>query len=189
MRTVHLLDTRVPILDRRVAPQPDFLTAERRATWLKACIRQASCRRAAFGLKESRFMTASGRLMRSAAVACTCVLITACSQDASRTPTATDGTAVASASGSPTGQISGTGTQAAFAIVDCEKEASGTLRSKISVKGNNLAQGRYRARVTSPPGSNAVVSTAERTIGDEVEFDFDSRVDPGETFIPASYIR
>jgi hypothetical protein len=43
--------------------------------------------------------------------------------------------------------------------------------------------------VTSPPGSNAVTSRSQQTIGDEAEFDFDSKVDPGETFIPANYIQ
>jgi hypothetical protein len=145
----------------------------------------------AFLVQGEGFMTGIGKLVRGAAVACACVLVAACNQDASSVaPTATDGTALAPASGSATGAGQSVGPQAPIALVECEKEVPpGQSRSKISVNGNNLAPGRYRARVTSPPGSNAVVSGAQQTIGDEVEFDFDSKVDPGETFIPANYIQ
>jgi hypothetical protein len=75
-------------------------------------------------------------------------------------------------------------------LVDCEKDVPPrTPRSKISVNGKNLQPGRYRARVTSPPGANPIFSAAKQSVGDEVEFDFDSQVDPGETPIPPNYIR
>lgn len=51
-----------------------------------------------------------------------------------------------------------------------------TGRSRISVDGNNLPAGSYRARASS--GSNVAEAPATATIGDEVEFDFDS--DPGD---------
>jgi hypothetical protein len=138
-------------------------------------------------------MTGFGKLAVGAVVACACALAAACAQDPSSVaPTTTNSAALAPASGSATGagQALSAGPQAAVARVRCEKEvAPRQPRSKISVDGNNLAPGRYRARVTSPPGANAVVSRAQQGIGDEAEFDFDSKVDPGETFIPANYIR
>jgi hypothetical protein len=51
-------------------------------------------------------------------------------------------------------------------------EVRGTSRSKISVDGKNLASGAYMARVAS--GGNSASSGMQSTIGDEVEFDFDS---------------
>ncbi len=57
--------------------------------------------------------------------------------------------------------------------VTCERRSD---RSKISVDGNDLAAGTYRARVTS--GSNTATAAPMGTVGDEVEFDFDS--DPGD---------
>jgi hypothetical protein len=75
-------------------------------------------------------------------------------------------------------------------LVECEKDVPPrTPRSKISVNGNNLQPGRYRARVTSPPGANPIISAPKQSVGDEVEFDFDSQVDPGETPIPPNYIQ
>jgi hypothetical protein len=72
--------------------------------------------------------------------------------------------------------------------VRCRLE--GTSRSKISVDGRNLAAGNYRARVTS--GTNTALSGAMRTVGDEVEFDFDSNANDiaeGATPIAASFIQ
>lgn len=63
----------------------------------------------------------------------------------------------------------------------CEKRSA---RSKISVDGNNLAPGTYSARVTS--GGASVMANAQATIGDEVEFDFDS--DPGDIAAGATAI-
>ena len=45
-------------------------------------------------------------------------------------------------------------------------------RSKISVDGRNLPVGTYQATVRS--GGNTATSGMQRSIGDEVEFDFDS---------------
>ncbi len=45
-------------------------------------------------------------------------------------------------------------------------------RSKVSVDGRNLASGSYTARVTS--GASTATSPLRATVGDEVEFDFDS---------------
>lgn len=63
-------------------------------------------------------------------------------------------------------------------------------RSKISVDGKDLAVGDYRARVQS--GSNAAASGLQSSIGDEVEFDFDSARDDiaaGATAIAADFIQ
>jgi hypothetical protein len=141
-------------------------------------------------------MTAIGRLIRAGVIAASLGALVACNEGGSNLiPTAPDGEkASASVSGSSTpsgaGEALTAEPQAAIARVRCQKDvAPRTPRSQISVDGNNLERGRYRARVTSPPGSNPVVSASQRTIGDEVEFDFDSQVDPGETPIPANYIR
>jgi hypothetical protein len=70
--------------------------------------------------------------------------------------------------------------------VKCERRSN---RSKISVDGNNLARGRYTARVTS--GGNSRTSPARQSVGDEVEFDFDSNrndIAAGATAIPANFI-
>lgn len=76
---------------------------------------------------------------------------------------------------------------AADIVVKCEKRAN---RSKISVDGGDLPPGEYRARVIS--GDNKRVSLPQSTIGDEVEFDFDSRladINAGATEIPSSFIQ
>jgi hypothetical protein len=70
--------------------------------------------------------------------------------------------------------------------VRCEVR-TGSPRSKISVDGRDLAPGTYRARVTS--GGNQQVSGPQATVGDEVEFDFDSNTNEGATPIPASFIQ
>lgn len=70
--------------------------------------------------------------------------------------------------------------------VSCEKRSN---RSSISVDGRNLRSGSYTARVTS--GANVKTSSARRTVGDEVEFDFDSNrndIAAGATAIPANFI-
>ena len=61
---------------------------------------------------------------------------------------------------------------AASVRVRCEKRMD-KPRSKVSVDGNNLTTGNYTARATSGP--NSAVSAPKPTVGDEVEFDFDSR--------------
>ncbi len=71
--------------------------------------------------------------------------------------------------------------------VTCERRAS---RSKISVDGNDLASGSYQARVSS--GANTATAPARPTIGDEVEFDFDSDagdIAAGATPIAAAFIQ
>ena len=73
------------------------------------------------------------------------------------------------------------------ARVRCERRSN---RSKISVDGNNLAAGSYQARVTS--GGNTATAPGQSTVGDEVEFDFDSESDDiaaGATAISASFIQ
>jgi hypothetical protein len=67
--------------------------------------------------------------------------------------------------------------------VRCESRGPGD-RSKVSVDGNNLAGGRYRAKIRS--GSNNAQSGLRRTVGDEVEFDFDS--DPDDVAAGATEI-
>jgi hypothetical protein len=69
--------------------------------------------------------------------------------------------------------------------VRCERR--GNSRSKISVDGNNLRNGTYTARVTS--GANTATAAAQRSIGDEVEFDFDSNTGEGGTRIPRTFIQ
>jgi hypothetical protein len=62
-------------------------------------------------------------------------------------------------------------------------------RSKISVDGKNLAAGQYQARVRS--GGNTATSGLQPTVGDEVEFDFDSApedIAAGATAIAADFI-
>lgn len=53
--------------------------------------------------------------------------------------------------------------------VKCETRSD---RSRASVDGTNLVPGMYSAVLTS--GSNTAQSEPKQTIGDEVEFDFDS---------------
>ncbi|MGZ8137664.1 MAG: hypothetical protein ACXW1W_19000 [Methylococcaceae bacterium] len=65
-------------------------------------------------------------------------------------------------------------------------ETKGT-RSKISVDGNDLATGKYRAKVKS--GANVKTSPFKPTIGDEVEFDFDSATEAGAVKIIAGFIK
>jgi hypothetical protein len=68
--------------------------------------------------------------------------------------------------------------------VRCEVRSD---RSRASVDGNNLKSGKYTARIES--GSNSKDSKkAQRTIGDEVEFDFDSNTGEGGTRIDQNFI-
>jgi len=72
-------------------------------------------------------------------------------------------------------------------LVRCEQR---TNRSKISVDGKNLAIGDYSSTVTSGGGSAS--SPLRSSIGDEVEFDFDSSPDDiaaGATAISADFIQ
>ena len=72
-------------------------------------------------------------------------------------------------------------------IVTCERRAD---RSRASVNGNDLAGGSYTARLTS--GANTATAPAAATIGDEVEFDFDSEPDDvaaGATAIAAGFLQ
>lgn len=59
--------------------------------------------------------------------------------------------------------------EAATIRVKCETRSD---RSRASVDGQNLASGNYSAVLTS--GSNTAQSEPLHTVGDEVEFDFDS---------------
>jgi hypothetical protein len=87
------------------------------------------------------------------------------------------------ASGAP-----GTGGAAGGVVrVQCEQSSG---RSKISVDGNNLRAGMYQARVSS--GANQMVAAPAATVGDEVEFDFDSNandVTAGATRIASTFIQ
>lgn len=76
---------------------------------------------------------------------------------------------------------------AAGVRVQCETRAA---RSKASVDGNDLAPGAYTARITS--GANVATSQPETAIGDEAEFDFDSKpknVAAGATRIAKNFIQ
>lgn len=141
-------------------------------------------------------MQVFGKLMRGAVIAGSLGVVAACNEAGSNlAPTAPDGAkalAPAGSVGSSSGAAQALSAKpfAAIATVTCSKQvAPRTPRSKISVDGKNLVPGRYRARVTSPPGQNAIVARAQPTIGDEVEFDFDSQAGPGVTPIPANYIQ
>jgi hypothetical protein len=71
--------------------------------------------------------------------------------------------------------------------VRCEQRSD---RSKVSVDGNDLRAGSYSARVIS--GANAASSGLQATVGDEVEFDFDSEPDDiaaGATAIGSDFIQ
>jgi hypothetical protein len=76
---------------------------------------------------------------------------------------------------------------AATIRVRCEQRPG---RAKISVDGNELRPGRYRARVQS--GTRTRTSTLQATVGDEIEFDFDSASDDiaeGAIPIAANFIQ
>lgn len=80
-----------------------------------------------------------------------------------------------------------TDANAASIRVECEKRAN---RSKISVDGNNLIPGNYKAVVKS--GSNTKTTALKASIGDEIEFDFDSAPDDvaaGATAIKRTFIQ
>lgn len=71
--------------------------------------------------------------------------------------------------------------------VKCEKRAD---RSKVSVDGNNMVSGNYIAKIVS--GDNVKESEAKATVGDEIEFDFDSStkdITTGATRISRSFIQ
>lgn len=75
---------------------------------------------------------------------------------------------------------------AADVVVSCEKRAN---RSKASVDGNNLAAGSYRAVLRS--GGKSATTPYAAAVGDEAEFDFDSRpadIAEGATAIPPQFI-
>ena len=85
-----------------------------------------------------------------------------------------------------------TATAAEELRVKCEKR--GTTRSKASIDGKGLASGSYYAVLEALNGQ-AVTLTAQsapaNTIGDEVEFDFDSNANDiaeGATAIAANFI-
>ena len=110
------------------------------------------------------------------------VVAAACSEGS--TSPSTDAAAFASGPGSGGDASSGSG---GAISLSCEKRSS---RSKVSVDGRNLPSGNYTARVTS--GGNSRTSVARRTVGDEVEFDFDSNrndIAAGATAIPANFIQ
>jgi hypothetical protein len=70
--------------------------------------------------------------------------------------------------------------------VRCEVRSD---RSRASVDGSNLPSGNYSAMLIS--GTNSAQSPLEHTVGDEVEFDFDSNrrdVRQGATEISKNFI-
>jgi hypothetical protein len=83
--------------------------------------------------------------------------------------------------------VLGTVAHAAELRVRCERRAA---RSRASIDGNDLIPGIYQARLAS--GSNVAVSPAAATVGDEVEFDFDSNradIRAGATAISPNFIQ
>src|SRR6185436_2247141 len=110
-------------------------------------------------------MQISFKSVRGVAIGIAMVTLVACNEGApSLSPTAPAGEQV----GNANAQSSGAQTQAQPAVVvfvECEKDVPPkALRSKISVNGNNLQPGGYRARVTSPPGSNPIFSNPKQTV-------------------------
>lgn len=80
-----------------------------------------------------------------------------------------------------------TDANAADIRVKCETKAN---RSKVSVDGSNLVAGNYIAKIIS--GSHTKKSGPKSTVGDEVEFDFDSdpaNVAAGATRISRTFIQ
>ena len=76
---------------------------------------------------------------------------------------------------------------AAKILVSCEQR---TNRSKVSVDGKNLVSGDYSSTITS--GAGSATSLIKTTVGDEVEFDFDSSADDvakGAKEISADFIQ
>ncbi|MGI8738834.1 MAG: hypothetical protein ACR2KU_04050 [Gammaproteobacteria bacterium] len=76
---------------------------------------------------------------------------------------------------------------AATILVRCDKRVN---RSSISVDGNNLVARFLRCRAQS--GINLRTTRLKRTVGDELECDFDSNLNDiaaGATRIPANFIR
>jgi hypothetical protein len=87
----------------------------------------------------------------------------------------------------PGGSTSTTLPATPVARVTCETRSD---RSRASVDGNDLPSGTYTARLTS--GANVATSAPAPTVGDEVEFDFDSEPDDiaaGATAIAADFIQ
>ena len=79
------------------------------------------------------------------------------------------------------------GTDTSNILVSCEKRSN---RSKISVDGKNLVAGDYSSTVTS--GDESVTSPVKSSVGDEIEFDYDSAADDiaeGATAISADFIQ
>jgi hypothetical protein len=71
----------------------------------------------------------------------------------------------------------------------CRAENRNDTRSRISVDVKNLASGQYRAAVSS--GGGTATSPLQATIGDEVQFDFDSNrkdILAGATPIAANFV-
>lgn len=71
--------------------------------------------------------------------------------------------------------------------IKCEKRAA---RSSISVDGRDLMPGNYSSVVFS--GDNVAAAPLTPSIGDEVEFDYDSKPDDiaaGETAISSDFIQ
>lgn len=84
----------------------------------------------------------------------------------------------------------GVGLTAAAADVRVRCELRTGRRSKVSVDVRDVARGMYAAAISS--GANQAVSPPAATIGDEVEFDFDSNradVRRGATEIPRDFIQ
>lgn len=78
--------------------------------------------------------------------------------------------------------------EAADLRVRCEQREG--RRSRVSVDVRDVAPGMYAAAISS--GANAAMSAPAATIGDEVEFDFDSNradIRAGATAIPRDFIQ
>lgn len=78
----------------------------------------------------------------------------------------------------------GGGSGNATVLVTCEKRST---RSRASINGSNLVSGNYTARLIS--GVNEATAPAAATIGDQVEFDFDSNTEPGATSIAVDFLQ
>lgn len=110
--------------------------------------------------------------------------------DSSGTGSGADGSSVGSSGADDSTGGSAPGASGAIGVLRlrCELRTSG--RSKVSVDGKDLPVGSYSARVRS--GGNEAVSGLQASIGDEVEFDFDSDpvdIQAGATPIAPDFIR
>lgn len=130
----------------------------------------------------------SGGMRLFAVVVGLCGVTVACGggTDSSLVGPSAIGNSPVASTGTGGGSTGGVDVSGTIRVV-CEQRSG---RSKVSVDGNNLRAGTYQARISSGP--NQARSAARPSIGDEVEFDFDSNpndVAAGATSIANTFIQ